>query len=194
MNCNFSIRRFAGNRIIILSDEMAAIEVIQRHNQRHHFLFDRTQENLSLVAQYRWFVHEKYPCTIDELGKYLYLPWLLYGRPQRGYVWHHIRDRLDNRSISLRYITTSLNNFAKNTRKNNSTGIRGISRYKNGGYSVLVGLNCKRKWFRRLEDAIEARQKFEREMEELIMNSPIPVNGHNGRNNGWISPKINKAA
>jgi hypothetical protein len=177
MSSFFSVRKTHGNRINRYDDGRAEIEVIQRDGQKHFFLFDGTQQNLNLVKRYRWFVHEGYCCTVDEREKMLNLTWLLFGRPPEGFIWHHLKDRWDNRRLSLNLVTFGMNNYAKGVQKNRTTGIRGISKYKSGGYVALVGPSCKRKWFGRIEDAIAARKEFEKEMNEAILYSPNPDNG-----------------
>lgn len=183
------IVRRGGNRIIQISEDIGAIVVIQKNRKKHNFLFDWTKENFAKVSRYLWHVHEGYCEATDEVGAGLSLTWVLFDRPPKGLVWHHIGGRCDNRAMNIRLITCSQNNYAKRVQKNRSTGIRGISKNRKGKFVALVGLHGKRKQFTWLKDAVVARRKFEQEMKESILNSPMPDNGLNIGQNIYITKK-----
>jgi len=161
------IVRRKGNNIQTINEEISAIEVIRRNRDVIHFLINRN--HVEIVSRYRWFYHNGYCATTDESGGFLYLTWLLLGRPENGYVLHHINgDPRDNRKCNIQKVTQSVNNFFKKAQRNNSTGRTGISRYSDGSIVALVGPNSRRKHFKTMQEAIKARTRYERSMERAI--------------------------
>lgn len=83
-------------------------------------------------------------------------------RPPDGFTVDHInRIKLDNRRINLRNVERFLNSHNRETRTNNSTGHRGITRQKGRNrYSVSLYIKRTFHWigsFKTLEEAITAR-------------------------------------
>jgi hypothetical protein len=154
------IRAVKENKITKLTDSVATIEVTRRSGEIVRFLIDA--EDIQGVKPYRWFSHMGYCCTMKN-GRQWYLTWELLGRPEKGRILHHInRNPRDNRTCNLRLFTTRENNLFRRLKPNKSTGRRGISRYANGSFVALIGPGGRRKNFRRMEDAIRARIRFER--------------------------------
>lgn len=174
MGINFNLIRRPGNLIFEIEDGIGAIETIRNNREHNLFLFDWIEEINKLVSRYRWYYKEGYCATADSSGRDFYLHWMIFGRPQNKLVLHHNQERRDNRRTSMRLIPPSLNVFARTIKPNKSTGIRGISKYRNNTYAALVGLNCRREFHRTLEPAIAARNRFEREILQRIENSPVP--------------------
>lgn len=183
------IKYFFPNRIKEIDKKTLGIVVTQTNGKVHVFLVDRTEEIRKLISQYTWSIHQGYCCTYQRYKNPQYLPWILFGRPQKGFCWHHLKDRVDNRSENLRLVSRSLNNYFKSVRENKTTCIRGIS-YYNGIYYALIGLHGKRKGYKTLEEAIVARKKFECEMDQLLYNSPRP----NGIKNYSLDSETNRKA
>lgn len=179
---------YRGEQVFRITDQIGVIKIIQQNGEKKEFLFNYREEDIELLSRYRWFVHQGYCCTKDVDRKDLYLTWLLYGRPPKGYFWHHMLEREDNRGENLRLVSASMNNYAKSVQKNRTTGIRGISYYKNR-YTALIGIKGKRTSFKNLDDAIKARKKFEEYMEALIFNSPQPNDCRNYSLNSIINRK-----
>lgn len=82
-------------------------------------------------------------------------------------VDHVNRNTLDNRIKNLRVVTHSQNMQNRNLQKNNSTGIRGVTRRDSGKFCARVRLNRKVVYYEQfgtLEEAeaavIVARQKY----------------------------------
>jgi len=156
---NFIIRKIFTNRIFI-DGEIARIEVIQRNGNVIYFTIDKS--DVELVSRYRWFYHNGYCCTTGETGRHMYITWVLCRRPQRNYVLHHINgDKTDNRRANLKLVTWSQHHYLEKSKPNNSTGIRGISKHRNGDYCVVIGPNNKRKVVKDLEKAKLLRRDFE---------------------------------
>ena len=134
---NFTIRRTGPNRIVV-DEEVARIEVIRRSGQIVYFTIDKA--DVELVSRLpRWFycMGYCYACVGD---RQMNLTWLLAGRPDKGYVLHHVNgDKTDNRRENIQKITWTQHHCLEKTKPNNTTGIRGISRYRDGAYCVVVG-------------------------------------------------------
>lgn len=154
------------NQIIRLSDSIAAIRVVKRNGERINYLIDI--EDIPLVGRYKWGSHMNY-CTRTTGRNRWPLSWQLLGRPRKGYLYHPLNgDRRDCRKSNLRIVTWAFNNFLREGLANRSTGIRGISKYPDGSFRALIGVGCKRKSFKTLEQAIDARKQFEAAMERRM--------------------------
>ena len=150
------------NRIIVLDDGQMAIEVRRRNGETIHYRIDN--KDVEKVSRYRWFYHNGYCCALKD-NKFWYLAWELTGRPKRGDALLYLNgDIKDSHKSNIQRSTWSQRNLRLLYRRDphGSSGIRGISLYKNGLYVVAMGSGNKRKAFRNREDAIAARQAFER--------------------------------
>jgi hypothetical protein len=167
---NLTVRRLRTNKIHILNKDVAAIEVVRRNGHIIHFLIDR--EDVEKIQRYRWFSHNGYCCRKNEFDSHWYLTWELCERPKSGYVWHHLNgDRADNRRCNLRLLPWGANNYFKPVQPNRTTGRRGISKYSSGAIVALIGSGGRRKSFKTMEEAIKARNRYERHMEQYISRS-----------------------
>lgn len=161
-------RRKRPNKIVERNDGVAIIGVTRLNSEVIQFLVDSV--DLPLVRRYRWFSHNGYCCT-TKYGTQWPLSWELFGRPPRGYILHHINgDRRDNRRYNISLVPRGINNYFKGVQENRSTGIRGISRYADGSIIALIGTGGKRKSFKTMQEAIEARKGFENTMMKAIHN------------------------
>jgi hypothetical protein len=90
-----------------------------------------------LLSGYKWDVLSGYAIRkekIDGKRTIVSMHHLVSGRPESGYVSDHINgDRLDNRRENLRFCTLSQNSMNRGHRKNNKSGYKGVSYYKNNG-------------------------------------------------------------
>jgi len=146
-------------QIVKLNDSEAVIRVVQRNGKIIDFLIDSA--NVPLVRRYKWFSHLGYCCRMKN-NKQQPLSWELFGKPPKGYLHRYVNgDRKDYRKSNILLLTRGVNSFLQKTRKNLSTGRRGISRYADGSFVAIVGAANKRKSFKTLEQAVEARERFE---------------------------------
>jgi hypothetical protein len=162
-----TVRISAPPKIIDSNEEIVKIRITQQDGKLVDFLIDR--EDFSRVKDFSWFSHMGYACRIRN-GRFWYLTWQLFGRPGKDYVLHHVNENpCDNRGSNLALIPRGWNNYFKKAQDNYSTGIPGISQYANGLYVTLIDLGMKRKSFKILEQAKEARDTFERAMRNALL-------------------------
>ena len=83
---------------------------------------------------------------------------------------HINQDKLDNRRENLRLATPTQNNCNRGLRRNNTTGVKGVSIHSNGRYYAYVAIGGKRvynAYFGTLEEAAagvkEARKRIQGE-------------------------------
>jgi hypothetical protein len=167
---NRESRVLKGNNIINQDEEVAIIKVTHQDGTVSEFKID--SEYIPHVKFFRWFSHMGY-CVRIRNKKQWPLPWELFGKPPKGYLYHYLNgDRRDYRKANLRMVTWSLNNLLKKGRKNRSTGMRGVSKYADGSFVAIIGAANKRKSFRTLGEASQARERFENTMMEQIPPPP----------------------
>lgn len=170
MNSKLYFRRHRRrlNEIIEIGSDYAVIKVIRRRlGEIIYFKID--QRHIDLVKNYRWFCHEGYCATHISGKKFLYLHNLLFRKPEKDFVLHHVNgDRGDNRSVNIQLVTWSEHNMLKKVKENHTTAIRGISQYRDGSYNALIGSECKRKSFRSRGPAQKARKEYEEMVQTRI--------------------------
>ena len=95
------------------------------------------------------------------------LAFVLMGEQLPDYVDHVNGDRSDNRWENLRPATMTENNRNAKMRRDNSTGVKGVTRDKNGKYRCQIQVNGKCKTLGRFDDlelaqlvVEEARSKY----------------------------------
>lgn len=95
-------------------------------------------EDFDLVKNYKWYLHcGRYACTGD---KTVSMHRLLLGVQAEGHKNHidHINgDGLDNRRSNLRLCSPAQNQHNARRRKDNKTGVKGVSRSKYGFRAYL---------------------------------------------------------
>lgn len=82
----------------------------------------------SYLEKYNWCKnHYGYPVSrID--GEVVRLHHVVLGKPGKGFVTDHInRNKLDNRSSNLRHTSHQVNSINQNIRKDNISGVTGVS-------------------------------------------------------------------
>ena len=110
-------------------------------------------ENYKLVSQYKWHAHwnkdtKSYYAATNvkkEGGRTLLLMHRLIMNAQKGEQVDHINhDTIDNRKENLRLCTNSQNQHNKGKRIDNTSGLKGVSRYKpSGKWQARIQLNGK---------------------------------------------------
>lgn len=123
-------------------------------------------------------------CNLEDWNEYKHLTWTKdkwgYARAHKnrenvkfhvqimgkkdGYVIDHIdRNKLNNQRNNLRFLTPTGNAVNTGLRKNNKSGITGVSKYRNKWHaSIMVqGKNIHLGYYDRIEDAKEARIRAE---------------------------------
>jgi hypothetical protein len=151
------------NDIIDQNGEVAIIKVTHLNGTVTEFKIDT--EYIPLVERFKWFCHMGY-CSRMRNNRDWPLSWQLFGKPPKGCLYRHLNEnRRDCRKSNLRMVTWSVNNLLKKGRENRTTQRRGVSRYANGSFVAIIGVANKRKSFKTLEEAVEARERFEAAME-----------------------------
>ena len=82
----------------------------------------------------------------------------------KNQIDHINQDQLDNRWCNLREVNNQINNQNKRIRSDNTTGVMGVDKRKNGKYRARINLKGKRidlGTFDNIEDAIEERRSAE---------------------------------
>lgn len=85
-----------------------------------------------------------------------------YGEWPTGFLDHINRDRLDNSIRNLRPATITENSMNAKVRKDNSSGVRGVSRFRDGRWRVRLNKNGEEVYcafFASKEEAIAARKE-----------------------------------
>lgn len=127
-------------------------------------------EDFKRVALFKWsYCPAGYAVRIVG-GKYVYLHRLIVDAPADSIVDHINRDTLDCRRSNLRVGNKCLNSINRGPQSNNTSGHRGVNfnkrygtwdaRIKSDGRVRNLGR------FKRIEDAVAARQAAEREYYE----------------------------
>ena len=157
-----NIRVVRPNIITELQDGVAAFEVTRLNGEVIRFLID--SGDIPRARAYRWYSHNGYCCTTKEGGQWP-LTSELFGKPEKGFVQHHINGNpRDNRRSNIRLVTRRMNNLCRKLPPNRTTGRRGVYKYASGAIVALIGPNGIRKCFSKLQDAIRARIRFERSL------------------------------
>ena len=118
-------------------------------------------EDVEKVKKYKWCKTSKgYILSNDKKLLHRYIT----NCPENMTVDHINKNKLDNRKSNLRICTMQENDFNKPILKNNTSGVAGVSRTKNGTWRAYISLNRKQinlGHFKNKEDAIKARKNAE---------------------------------
>lgn len=130
------------------------------------FYFDL--EDYELIKQYHWFSDKDgYIKSDDKLGKQrnLLMHRLVMNCPEDMIVDHIKHNRRDNRKSKLRILSYSNNNMNQCKRINNTSGVTGVSFYKNSNkWNAYITVNYKKinlGYYINFEEAVEARKRAE---------------------------------
>ena len=98
--------------------------------------------DLERVSKYKWWVHSDgyaYTCWMTSGRKHTLLMHRLIMDAAKGQVVDHInRNRLDNARSNLRFCTRAENCANAPLWKNNTSGYKGVSRYKDGRWRAYI--------------------------------------------------------
>ena len=136
-------------------------------NINEPFYFDL--EDYELIKDYCWHISKGYVMTLDRTtGKRILLHRLVM-HPEKDEVVDHInRDKLDNRKANLRVCTSSDNAKNRGTRKNNVSGVTGVTWNKQASkWEARINMSGKRIHlgaFTDINEAIRVRIHSELEM------------------------------
>ena len=160
-------------------------EIVEYENHLEITLYDKDQniigktlvskQHRDIVEKYKWYRkiysdrYTDYVVATDKKGKRVRLHNLiakkLYGEiPDGMTVDHKNRDGLDNRDENLTYNNQTFQNYNQKTRKDNTSGIKGVSQDKRGIWIAQIkykGINLK-KYFYSKDLAIEKRKYWEK--------------------------------
>lgn len=146
-----NIYRKDGNTVYVVVDKLG-----------HEMICD--EDIWEKYKSHTWFFHSRY-VRAKVNGKETLFHRLVKDCPN-GYLIDHInRNTLDNRRENLRITTPSVNSINSKTNRNNKLKQKGVYSHKNGYVSTI----CEhRKYhylgkYKTLEDAIEAREKAEKQ-------------------------------
>lgn len=136
-------------------------------NKGIQFYFDI--EDYEKVSQHTWRVNNNGYLVaniwIDEKRKVIEMHRYLFKVQEGLYIDHINRNKLDNRSCNLRYITPSSNGFNADMQGNNTSGKVGVSYNKqNNNWVAHIGYNFQHIYlgsYIRFEDAVRAREAAE---------------------------------
>jgi len=96
------------------------------------------------IKEYCWSVGNHGYAVTKEVGKNIFLHNLIMDEDGTRKIDHVNRIRNDNRNENLRFTTISQNNQNKEIGKNNSSGIIGVSKRKDGAWHSYISYNGKR--------------------------------------------------
>lgn len=138
---------------------------IVANNTGNIFIFDDTEENYRKLNGYSWYESNNgyLQSTINHKNNYahhLILP------KRKGYDVDHInRNKKDNRSKNLRYVSRSQNAFNQNLRFNSTSHVTGVNWHKqNNKWRAYITINGKMLslgCYNNINDAIKARKEAE---------------------------------
>ncbi len=149
--------------------------VIGYTNKNEKFMFDL--EDYDKVVKYTWYLDNEGYIRTNTFNydtnkrSYIFLHNLVLNTlPNREFYIDHIggnQTHFDNRKSNLRIVTISENNINQKTRKDNTSGYKGINyNGKKDRWIVRIQKDYKRIYvggFKNLDDAIIARKNAEKE-------------------------------
>lgn len=138
------------------------------YTDKHRVPFEVDEEDYEAVSRYSWYVDSQgYPSTNVQVGsgrasrRPLRLHAFLMGPAPDGLEWdHENRDKLDNCRTNLRAVTHGINLDNTGTWRNNTSGVRGVSRHISGLWRVRRGKKHYG-FFKTFEEAAEARSAIQ---------------------------------
>ena len=120
-------------------------------------------EDYEFLIQWKWWFTTRGYAVREDGGKVVFMHRLI-NKTLMGLDTDHInRNKLDNRKCNLRTISRSQNIMNINPRKNNTSGVKGVQKHAEG-WMTRIKLNYQTiylGYFKRFEDAVNARKKAE---------------------------------
>ena len=131
------------------------------------FLIDA--EDLDRVSKYYWHVNRQGYIVSSSMNKtYVRLHRFILNINDERIIDHKNRDKTDNRKTNLRIATNQQNNINRGTPRNSTTGVKGVSKSKNGEkYVAQIGKDGRVIYigtYDTIEEARQARNKKEIEL------------------------------
>lgn len=123
-------------------------------------------EDIELVSTHNWYIdfygYATSTRTLEKMHR-------LIMKPQKGEIVDHInRDKLDNRKSNLRITNKSVNALNSKVFITNKSGYKGVSWFKRDSkwraYGMLNYKQIHLGTFYAIEDAINARKKWEKDL------------------------------
>lgn len=136
--------------------------IVTANNTGNEFVFDYTEDLLKKLSGRTWSEsRDGYLYSYDKKGKRIYAHHFILPK-RKDLVTDHIdQNKKNNRSSNLRYATKSQNSFNGKVRKNNKSGIIGVSWCrKSKKWKATIRVNRKKihlGFFEDLKDAAKAR-------------------------------------
>jgi len=125
-------------------------------------------EDYPVISLYKWQGSSRYAIrhTSRSTGrKTVFMHREIMGAKPNQRVDHVNGNTFDNRKSNLRLATVTENNWNAKTRKDNTSGYKGVHwREKHKDYVVYINVNKKRlhlKTYKKFEDAVRARKEAE---------------------------------
>ena len=152
--------RFDKNEIIEYDDYAEIILYDKDNNEVARTMIDL--ECIESVKKYKWYLKQGgYVCR--ENANYLHR--FIMNPPDDMVVDHINRNKLDNRRENLRICTPHENSFNASIKRNNTSGVPGVSFDKSRNkWVAYITINKERKnlgLYKTKEEAIEARRRAE---------------------------------
>lgn len=122
--------------------------------------------DLELVAGHKWYLHNKgYAVALIGRSQQILMHRVIMQPPDDMQVDHIDGNTLDNRRCNMRICTNQQNSWNSCNRKDNRTGVRGVSfEPKYGRWRSRIQVNGKHihlGYFDSIEEAIQARKEAE---------------------------------
>lgn len=126
-------------------------------------------DDWNTLKSYTWFYDQGY--AIAGRNKKFHR---MVVNPPKGMVVDHInRNRLDNRRVNLRIVTSHVNSLNTSVQKNNTTKYLGVHKTRYGTYHATIKLNGKNiglGTFKNIDEAIKARKEAEDKLFKPIID------------------------
>lgn len=131
-----------------------------------NFLFDH--EDYDKIKDFCWTVGNHGYASTRVYGRknILFLHNFIMNTDENRTVDHKNRKRNDDTRKNLRFISISMNNINKErSKKNNTSGIIGVSKTENGTWHSFLSINGKRysSYHKNFEEAVYSRLKMEKD-------------------------------
>ena len=152
--------RLDANEIIDCIDHAEIVIYDKQNKEIARAIID--SEYIELIKDYKWHLSGEGYVTNNKVGS---IHRFLMNPPYDLVVDHINGNKLDNRRCNLRICTQHHNSMNHSVRKNNTSGVTGVTWYKGRNkWHASIMINGKNKhlgYFNTLEEATEARKQAE---------------------------------